>query len=154
MGVSLTPAEVLACIPQQHPFRFVDSITAVDEDGITGTVRFDEHAEFYRGHFPGRPVTPGVLLLEAMCQVGIVAHGIYLFALERSLEDAKRWTTLFADAEVEFLAPVLPGTTLEVRATLLFWRRNKLRSTITMTRQDGTVVARATASGIGVRHEA
>ncbi len=148
----LTPAEILAILPQQAPFRFVDEILEVDEGGIRGAVRFTPDMDFYRGHFPGRPITPGVILLEAMCQVGIVAHGIYLFALEESIEDARRWTTFFADAEVEFLAPVRPGERLLIRAERVFWRRRKLRSRIEMSREDGTVVARATASGIGVRH--
>lgn len=153
MGVNLTPSEILAIVPQQQPFRFIDEILAVDELGITGTVRFDPDMVFYKGHFPGKPVTPGVILLEAMCQVGIVAHGIFLFALEESIEDAKRWTTFFADAETEFFKPVLPGEKLVIKAERIFWRRRKLRSKITMTREDGTLVAQATASGVGVRNE-
>lgn len=152
-GTRLTPAEILAILPQQPPFRFVDEILDVDEARITGTVLFTPDMDFYRGHFPGRPLTPGVILLEAMCQVGIVAHGIYLFALDESIEDARRWTTFFADAEVEFLAPVLPGQRLVIRAERVFWRRRKLRSRIEMSREDGRLVAQATASGVGVRND-
>jgi len=149
----LSPAEILANIPQQVPFRFIDEITAVDERGITGAVRFHADMDFYKGHFPGKPVTPGVILLEAMCQVGIVAHGLYLFALDESIEDVKLWTTFFSDAETEFFKPVLPGTKVTIRAERIFWRRRKLRSKISMFTEDGTLVAQATASGVGVRND-
>ncbi len=149
----LSPEQILAIVPQQPPFRFIDEIVEVDENRIMGSVRFREDLDFYRGHFPGRPVTPGVILLEAMCQVGIVSHGIYLFALEESIEDAKRWTTFFADAEkVEFFRPVQPGERLVIKAERMFWRRRKLRSKIEMFREDGTLVASAIASGVGVRN--
>ena len=69
----LTPDQVLAMLPQQEPFRFVDHILELDEEHIVATYRFRPEADFYRGHFPGDPVTPGVILLEAVGQVGVVA---------------------------------------------------------------------------------
>jgi 3-hydroxyacyl-[acyl-carrier-protein] dehydratase len=149
----LTPAQILDLLPQQPPFRFVDEILAVDEQQITGRYRFREDEWFYAGHFPGRPVTPGVILLESMCQVGVVALGIYLFALEQSAEEAREWTTLFVDAESEFLRSVLPGETVTIRGERIFWRRHKLRARVQMFAADGTLVAQTTASGLGVRNE-
>ena len=81
----------------------------MDEQRIAGRYTFREDEWFYAGHFPGRPVTPGVILLESMCQVGVVSLGIYLFALEHTVEEARDWTTLFVDAESEFFRSVLPG---------------------------------------------
>ena len=75
---AMTPAEVLAAIPHRPPFRFVDEIVELDDEHIVAAYRFPADADFYRGHFPGNPITPGVLLLEAMAQAGVVAHGIYL----------------------------------------------------------------------------
>ncbi len=149
----LTPKQVFEVIPQQPPFRFVDEITTVDELTISGRTTFHADLEFYKGHFPGNPVTPGVILLEAMCQVGIVALGIFLFAHEGgSIEEANRWTTFFADAEkTEFFKPVAPGTTVRIKAERIFWRRHKLRAKIEMTLEDGTLVAQTIASGIGIR---
>jgi 3-hydroxyacyl-[acyl-carrier-protein] dehydratase len=147
----LTPFEVLERLPQQEPFRFVDRIVEVDEEHIVATYRFRRGADFYRGHFPGNPVTPGVLLLEAMAQVGVVALGIYLFALDHSGEDLERTVTLFTDAEVEFSGIVPPGTEVTITARKLFWRRNKLRSQATVTLADGTLVCGATISGMGVK---
>lgn len=147
----LTPDQVLGLLPQQEPFRFVDRILEVDEEHIVATYRFRGESDFYRGHFPGRPVTPGVLLLEAVAQVGVVALGIYLFALDHSKEELERTVTLFADAEVEFSGVVAPDTEVTISAKKVFWRRNKLRSEATMTLADGTLVCAATISGMGVK---
>lgn len=152
VGVRLTPAQVLELMPQQRPFRFVDEILEVDGQRIAGRYTFRKDEWFYAGHFPGRPITPGVILLESMCQVGVVAMGIYLFALERSVEEARVWTTLFVEAESEFLKSVLPGETVTIRGEQIFWRRNKLRARIEMFAADGTLVAQTTASGLGVRN--
>jgi 3-hydroxyacyl-[acyl-carrier-protein] dehydratase len=151
-GQRLTGPEILDLLPQQRPFRFVDEIVEVDAERIAGRYRFREDEWFYAGHFPGRPVTPGVVLLESMCQVGVVALGIYLFALDHSIEEARNWTTLFVDAESEFLRTVLPGERVTIRAERVFWRRHKLRARIEMFGADGTLVARTTASGLGVRN--
>ncbi len=147
----LTPHEVLELLPQQEPFRFVDRILELDEEHIVATYRFRPEADFYRGHFPGKPVTPGVLLLEAVAQVGVVALGIYLFALDHSREELERTVTFFTDAEVEFSGVVAPDAEVTISAKKVFWRRNKLRSKATMTLADGTLVCAATISGMGVK---
>jgi len=149
----LSPREVLARIPQQSPFRFVDEILEVDADHIVGRYTFRPDSDFYRGHFPGNPVTPGVLLLESMCQVGVVALGIYLLSREVEPEEIGRWTTMFAEATVEFCKPVLPGEKVTVRGTRELWRRRKLRARIEMYNEEGLLVASAVAAGLGVRHD-
>jgi len=151
-GERLTPAQILEYLPQQRPFRFVDEILEVDEQRIAGRYTFREDEWFYAGHFPGRPITPGVILLESMCQVGVVALGIYLFALEHPPGESRGWTTLFVEAESEFLRSVLPGEVVTIRGERIFWRRNKLRARIEMFASDGTLVAQTTASGLGVRN--
>lgn len=150
LGV-LTPDQVLERLPQQEPFRFVDRILELDQEHIVATYRFRGEADFYRGHFPGNPVTPGVLLLEAVAQVGVVALGIYLFALDHSEEELERTVTFFTDAEVEFSGVVAPDIEVTIAARKVFWRRNKLRSQATMTLADGTLVCAATISGMGVK---
>jgi 3-hydroxyacyl-[acyl-carrier-protein] dehydratase len=151
-GERLTSSQILDLLPQQRPFRYVDEIVEVDEQRIVGRYTFREDEWFYAGHFPGRPVTPGVILLESMCQVGVVALGIYLFALEHSIDEARHWTTLFVDAESEFVRTVLPGECVTIRGERVFWRRSKLRARIEMFGADGALVAHTTASGLGVRH--
>ena len=149
-GVRLSPEEVLDLLPQQEPFRFVDEILSVDEESISARYTFRPDADFYRGHFPGNPVTPGVILLESIAQVGVVALGIYLLALEGGAEEVKKRVALFADAEVEFAGVVRPGTDVTIEAKRIFYRRGKLRSHAEMKLADGTIVCSATISGMGV----
>ena len=52
---------------------------------LVGAYRFREDEFFYRGHFPGRPITPGVILIETMAQIGVVAFGMYLLACQKNM---------------------------------------------------------------------
>ncbi len=150
MSLELSPGEVLALVPQAEPFRFVDEILEVDADHIVARYRFRPQSDFYRGHFPGNPVTPGVILLESMAQVSVVAQGIYLLALEGGMEEVSRRIALFTDAEVEFSGLVKPGERVTITARKKFFRRAKIRSEAEMHLDDGTLVCSATISGIGV----
>jgi 3-hydroxyacyl-[acyl-carrier-protein] dehydratase len=141
---------VLELLPQQEPFRFVDEILEVDDDHIVSRYTFRTEAEFYRGHFPGNPITPGVLLIEAMAQTGVVALGIYLVARERGAEDVKRVLTVFTDVTAEFSGVVRPGDTVTISAHKVFFRRMKLRAEVEMRQSDGTLVAQATVAGMGI----
>jgi 3-hydroxyacyl-[acyl-carrier-protein] dehydratase len=149
----LTAEEVLALIPQQPPFRYLDRLIELGEQGAVGEYTFRPDEWFYRGHFPGDPVTPGVILLEAMCQTGLVALGIYLLGLEAPRDQVARTVTLFTDAQVDFSRVVRPGDTVRVTAQRIFWRRRKLRSTVSLVLADGSPVASGTVSGMGVQRE-
>jgi len=148
MKATPTPEEVLARIPQQEPFRFVDEILSIDEEAIEACYTWRRDADFYRGHFPGNPVTPGVLLIESMAQAAVVAHGIYL--LSREGADPEKLVTFFTDAQIDFSGMVKPGDRVEIRGRKLFWRRRKLRSEAEMRLADGTVVCSGVLSGMGV----
>ena len=150
MAEPLTPLEVLARIPQQEPFRFLDEIVEVDADHIVSRYTFRPEADFYRGHFPGNPITPGVLLIEAMAQTGVVALGIYLVGSERGRDEVRRVLTVFTDVTAEFSGVVKPGDTVTISARKVFFRMMKLRSEVRMTKADGTLVASATLAGMGV----
>ena len=115
---------------------------------------FRPEADFYRGHFPGNPITPGVLLIEAMAQTGVVALGIYLVARDRGVEDVRRVLTVFTDCTAEFSGVVRPGDTVTIRARKVFFRRMKLRAEVEMRLADGTLVATATVAGMGSRGRA
>jgi 3-hydroxyacyl-[acyl-carrier-protein] dehydratase len=146
----MTPEQVLEAVPQQPPFRFIDEIVELDDDHIVARYRFRPDADFYRGHFPGNPVTPGVILIESMAQTGVVALGIYLLAAEGGTCDPEKTLTLFTDANVEFGRLVRPGERVTIEARKVFWRRRKLRAEAEMKLDDGTVVCSGTISGMGV----
>ena len=147
---AMTPEQVLAAIPQQEPFRFIDEILELDEDHIVSSYTFRPESDFYRGHFPGNPVTPGVILIESMAQAGIVALGIYLVSRDGGSYDPEKMMTLFTDANVDFGGLVKPGDRVTIEARKVFWRRRKLRSEAEMKLDDGTVVCSGNVSGMGV----
>ena len=146
----LSKAEVLALVPQQPPFRFIDEIQELDAEHIVASYTYPEDSDFYRGHFPGNPITPGAILMETMAQAGVVALGLYLCALERSPEELDKLVTVFTDANVEFSGSVLPGDRVTTVGTKTFFRRLKLRSEVEMRRDDGRVVCAGVLSGMGV----
>jgi len=150
-SVMLSGKEILALLPQQEPFRFVDDILEVDEDHIVASYRFRPESDFYKGHFPGNPVTPGVILLESLAQVGVVALGIYLFALEEGFRGVTDKIALFVDADVEFSGMVLPGEKVIISGKKVFFRRNKLRTEAMMTTEDGSLVCSGTISGLRIQ---
>ncbi len=147
MDEPLTAAEVLAAVPHRPPFRFVDEIMEMDEDHIVAAHRFGEDADFYRGHFPGNPITPGVLLLETMAQAGVVAQGIYLLGRAAAAEAA---LIVFTDATVEFAGIVRPGERVLVRGRKVLFRRGLLRAQVEVHREAGDLVCSATIAGMRV----
>lgn len=147
---------VLTAVPQQAPFRFIDNIIDLDERRITGRYRFREDEYFYRGHFPGHPVTPGVILIEAMAQTGVVAFGLYLSLLKNALspERLKGLTTLFTLADnVEFFSTVAPGETVIIHGEKVYFRARSIKTNVVMTRETGDVVCSGVLAGMGVYGE-
>lgn len=148
---ALTKQEIVEKIPQQSPFRFIDQIISVDEQSITGCYTFKESEFFYSGHFPGNPVTPGVILLEAMAQTGVVAFGLYLCSLIMPSSELDTFVTLFSDVQGEFFKPVLPGEQVIISAKKVFFRRMKLKVEANLYNKANELVASATLSGMGVK---
>lgn len=147
----MTPEQVLRALPQQEPFRFLDEIIELDAEHIVGRYTFKHDEFFYRGHFPGDPVTPGVILTEAMAQTGVVALGLYLSAQTLPADELSAWTTLFTECQMEFRLPVLPGETVTMRGEKLFFRRMKLKSRVELYLADGRIAAEGTLAGVGVK---
>lgn len=148
--MTLSAEEVLALIPQQRPFRFIDRLIELSDTRAVGEYTFRPDETFYPGHFPGDPVTPGVILIETMCQTGLVALGIYLLGLEVPKEEVAKTVTLFTDCQVEFERIVRPGDTVRVEAEKVFWRRRKLKSNVVLSLANGDSVAKGTVAGMGV----
>jgi 3-hydroxyacyl-[acyl-carrier-protein] dehydratase len=145
--------EVLALVPQQKPFRFIDEILTLNEEEIVGAYRFREDEFFYPGHFPGRPITPGVILLESMAQIGVVAYGMYLLSCQRNVRPSQMTgpLSLFSLAEdIEFTGMVLPGERVIVRGKKIYMRKGVLKVETSMERETGEVVCTGRLAGMGV----
>ncbi len=118
--------DILAKLPYSKPFLFVDELLHVDENSISGTYTFDETLDFYKGHFKGNPVTPGVILTETMAQIGMVCLGIYL------LDDKLIPETViaFTSADIQFLKAVYPKEKVTVFAEKTFFRFGKIKCNV------------------------
>jgi 3-hydroxyacyl-[acyl-carrier-protein] dehydratase len=145
--------EVLDLLPQKEPFRFIDEIISLDDEQIVGAYRFREDEYFYRGHFPGNPITPGVILIEAMAQTGVVAFGIYLLSRQKNIRPGqmKLPMSLFSLADgVEFKSVVLPGERVIIKGKKIYFRRNIIRANVSMERESGEIICFGDLSGVGV----
>jgi 3-hydroxyacyl-[acyl-carrier-protein] dehydratase len=151
MKATLASAEqrraILAAVPQQPPFRFIDEILELSDEHIVGRYRFRAEEYFYAGHFPDRPITPGVILIEALAQTGVVALGLHLAS---TLPAAAPLKTLFTETSVEFTGLVAPGDEVTVRAEKIYFRRLKLKVRAEMTLAGGSVVCSGELAGMGV----
>lgn len=108
MSEPLGIKEILEILPHRYPFLLVDQVLEIDEQKGTITakknVTFNE--PFFQGHFPGVPLMPGVLILEALAQTG----GILVY--KRSGCDPKKIAVLLNIEKAKFRHPVKPGDTL------------------------------------------
>jgi len=149
-----TMARVLAAVPQQEPFRFIDEILELDAEHIVGAYRFRENEYFYKGHFPERPITPGVILVEAMAQTGVVAFGLYLVMEQGREAELKsgNLTTLFTVIDVmEFTGMVNPGERVIIRGEKVYFRKGNLKARVSMERENGELIASGVLAGMGVK---
>ena len=106
-------------IPHREPFLFVDRVTDIDpvENSVVAQKKISTDDPFFRGHFPGNPIMPGVLIIEALAQTGLIC----LFELKLIEPEAEFFFT--GIEQVKFRRPVVPGDLLELHAKLLKKRR-------------------------------
>jgi 3-hydroxyacyl-[acyl-carrier-protein] dehydratase len=107
--------EVLAHLPQRYPMLMVDRVTEFEAGKrIVAVKNVSANEPYFQGHFPGRPIMPGVLILEAMAQ----AAGILAF---RSLGQRPDERSVYYYAGIDgarFKQPVVPGDRLEIEAAI------------------------------------
>lgn len=120
---------ILDILPHRYPFLLVDRILEVEKGKrAVGLKNVTVNEPFFQGHFPGRPIMPGVLILEAMAQVG----GILLL---HDIEDRHEKLIYFTGIDhAKFRRPVVPGDQLRMEVEIL-----KLRSWTCKLRASATV---------------
>jgi beta-hydroxyacyl-ACP dehydratase FabZ len=129
--------DIMKLLPHRYPMLLVDRILEF-EDGkrIVGLKNVSANEQFFQGHFPGNPVMPGVLIVEAMAQCCAV-----LFL--KDIEDRDKKLFLFGGVDkARFRKPVIPGDQLIMECTVL----QKRASTVRMrgeAKVDGAIVAEA-----------
>ncbi len=112
-GDILDVNDVMKLLPHRYPFLLVDRVVSLDGDmKCTGVKNVTINEPFFQGHFPGHPVMPGVLQLEAMAQVGSIL-------LLRIPGNAGRIGYFMSADSVKFRKPVVPGDTLFIEVELI-----------------------------------
>ena len=128
---------IIDTLPHRYPFIMVDRVMEfIGEDALVAIKNVSINEPFFQGHFPGNPVMPGVLQLEAMAQAG----GILM--LRRGTSEGKTSLLMSAD-KVKFRKPVRPGDQLIINAKLLKARGTKLATAEVTCTVDGQVVSSA-----------
>jgi len=135
---------IMAQLPYREPFLFVDELIHVDEEGITGAYTFNENLDFYRGHFYGKAITPGVILIETMAQIGLACLGIFLLDKEVTASAAIALTS----TEIEFLKPVYPKERVTVFSKKIYFRFGKLKCEVVMKNESGQEVCKGLLAGM------
>ncbi|WP_020675688.1 3-hydroxyacyl-ACP dehydratase FabZ [Geopsychrobacter electrodiphilus] len=116
--ISLDTMDILNLLPHRYPFLLIDRLEEVEE-GIkcVGFKNVTINEPFFQGHFPGHPIMPGVLILEAMAQVG----GAYIAATSKA---EKEQVTYFVGINnARFRRPVRPGDQLRMEVEFISTRR-------------------------------
>ncbi len=133
--------EILNILPHRYPMLLVDRVLEIEPgQRIVGLKNVSANEPFFAGHFPGRPVMPGVLIIEALAQCG----GLLLMG---GLENPEDKVIYFLSVDgVKFRRPVVPGDQLILELDLVQGRarRGKLKG---VARVDGSVAAEATILG-------
>ncbi|MBN2453010.1 MAG: 3-hydroxyacyl-ACP dehydratase FabZ [Candidatus Omnitrophica bacterium] len=134
-GKALDINTIMKILPHRYPFLLVDRVLEVSENRIVGIKNVTMNELFFQGHFPGKPIMPGVLILEAMAQaggVGALSHkdNVGKLAYFLSINNAK------------FRKPVVPGDTLRMEIDITK-RKTSILQCRAVAKVDGEVVTEA-----------
>ncbi|WP_452230495.1 3-hydroxyacyl-ACP dehydratase FabZ family protein [Lacinutrix sp. MEBiC02404] len=138
--------DIINLLPYQKPFLFVDELTAISSEGITGNYTFKKEEYFYKGHFKNNPITPGVILTECMAQIGLVCLGIYLW--KDAISEEKKPQIALTSCQIDFFLPVFPGEKVTVISEKEVFRFHKLKCKVKLLNEKGELVCRGKISGM------
>ncbi len=133
--------KIIKALPYGSNFCFVDKITKVDNHSITGKYTFKKNSFFYDSHFINKAFVPGVLMIEAMGQIGMVCHLIYL-----TNNYNFDFLPILSNLEVEFYGNSNYEEELTVIGEKIYFRHNILKSQVEMRKADKSIIAQLTAN--------
>jgi 3-hydroxyacyl-[acyl-carrier-protein] dehydratase len=134
-------------LPHRYPFLLVDRVLEMEEQRILALKNVTVNEEFFNGHFPGKPLMPGVLQVEALAQTGCI------LLAKRHIDDPGNSLIVFTGIkEAKFRKSVVPGDQLKMEVALAAQRRN-FAIMEGVARVDGEVVCELEASAAIVSKE-
>lgn len=133
---ALKAEQILGLLPHRYPFLFIDRVVEITDDRIVAIKNVSLNEPYFQGHFPGVPVMPGVLQIEAMAQAGgILATRVVTF------DPATHVMMFMAIDAVKFRRAVVPGDQLHIEVVPL--RKGKIFKMKGEIKVDGQVVSSA-----------
>jgi len=125
---TITQEEIFKLIPHRPPFLLVDEVTELNQEltKALGVKKTNEGDWFFKGHFPGNPIMPGVLIIEALAQTGGILCSYKRRYLGEDKGDTPPLTLFIAIDEVRFKKPVVPGDSLDLRVNEIYYNRHSI----------------------------
>ena len=134
--------KIISRLPYLGSFLFVDEISFIDENKVVGYYTFKKDAFFYNSHFSHVPITPGVILIEMIGQIGMVCHLIYLNKLH---ETNSPFHPILSNVEASFLKQVSINDKLKVISNKIYYRKGVLKSKLELYNSQNELCAFCTA---------
>ncbi len=145
----MTIEEIKQYLPHRYPFLLVDRVLELEEERIVTLKNVTANEEFFNGHFPGKPIMPAVLQVEAMAQSGCI------MLLKNKVENPENSLLVFTGIQnAKFRKQVVPGDQLKMEVTLTNMRRNFATMEGKATVDDQTVCELVASAAIVSRDQA
>jgi 3-hydroxyacyl-[acyl-carrier-protein] dehydratase len=109
---NLSTKNIQELLPHREPFIFIDKLVSIEKGCVTASKYIKKDEEYLKGHFPGKPIMPGVLIVESMAQTSGIACAKY----NNSLDSPGGIYFLSRISDIKFKYPVFPGATLIIKA--------------------------------------